>query len=53
MNSVTYSSSNPFSTINDISIYITSVFFKDACHANPDSVIKREDQVHIFQDTYC
>ena len=39
MNSVTYTSSDTFSTINEISIQVssynlTSVFFEAACHAN-------------------
>ena len=39
---MTYSSSNSFSTINNTSISVnnsnfTPVFFKHACHADPDA----------------
>ena len=47
----------PFSIINSISISVnnsnyTSVFFKQACHANPGADTKYTGQVYIFQDTY-
>ena len=43
---MTYSTSNSFSTVNNISISVNSssftlTFFKAAYHANPDAVRKR------------
>ena len=56
MNSMTYSTSNTFSTINNISVSInrstfTLVFFKTAWHAN-HGVERKQDLVYIFQVTY-
>ena len=56
MNSVAYSYSDTFSSINNISISVersifTLVFFKATCHANPETEKNLQDQVHLFQNT--
>ena len=53
MNSMTYSTSNTFSAINNISVSLNKsnfafVFFKVDCHANPGAEKKELHQSHMF-----